>query len=187
LFEKLALLLPNPIQSSPGSNGRAGVLSCGDLVDLGAIKLQRRWGTMDLSKLPSSILVALGFASATSGACTTTSTCLEVAGCLDVAQTDSASATDSATSTGSGTDSTSSDVTTGPCLDVPATSSSTVGPCLEPPNPTTGGDTDTGGETGTGGSSSGGAAVTPDRDATIQKFSDVLPKDVLERLRNKEK
>jgi hypothetical protein len=149
---------------------------------------------MDFSKLPPSLLVALGL---------TTAGCTRVTTCLSIAETEGDTGTDTDPDTSTSaclsplTDTSATEFTTGPCLTAPQTTSSTgpdtdtdtdtdsgttVGPCLEPPLTTSGPDTDTDTDGTTGGSTS---ARAPSRARVLEKLASegILPPDITRRLR----
>lgn len=142
---------------------------------------------MDLTRLPPSLLLALGLAACTEDKETSTSACLDV-GPMTESSTGSMETSTSACLGVEPTTDVTTDITSGPCLDV------TSGPCLAP-EPTTGTETGTDTDTDTDGtSSSTGAADTgttgngldaAPRAAVVDRLANhgILPPDVIARLR----
>ena len=143
--------------------------------------------SVDITKLPPALLAALGFAGVATPACEATA-CLT----LDPTAEESTAADDGETTTGaclspgttfslpttSDTGATSSGTSSSGSG---SSSDTTLGACLEPPLTTTGTDTDTGTGTGTSTGTTGAAG----RDQVLEELGNkqVLPRDVIDRLR----
>ncbi len=139
---------------------------------------------MDLTRLPPSLLLALGLAACTEDKETSTSACLDIG---PATETSGASTGSMETSTSAclGVEPTTGDttgITSGPCLDI------TSGPCLAP-EPTTDTDTDADTEgTSTGAAdtgTTGDALAAAPRADVVDRLADhgILPPDVVARLR----